>query len=199
LTASDTNDAPQVLTVPQLSPASLTFVEIMIGELPKLRGAAFMMTRSRADADDLIQTTAMRALAAHRQFTMGTNMRGWLYRIMRNEFIDHVRSRSRATSNIDDVPEEFLKSSGTQEEAMEMRDVMRAVKTLSPMHREALFLYSVEGMSYEEIAQTQSCAVGTVKSRISRARQDIKAILEKEPAAEATASNDDIPNLQPGA
>ena len=167
---------------------SRVFVTALIDELPGLKGAAFMMTRRKADADDLIQTTAARALAAHGQFTMGTNIRAWLYRIMRNEFIDMVRAR-RNSANLDDVPDEFLQSKGSQEEALEMRDVVRAINSLTHIHREALYLLSVEGLSYEQIAEVQNCAVGTVKSRIARARQDMKDMLGhvlKTPEPEAT-------------
>ena len=158
---------------------SRAFLDELIGELPRLRGAAVMMARIRADADDLLQTTAARALAAHQQFALGTNMRAWLYRIMRNEFIDMVRLRDRNAARLDDVPDEYLKKPGTQEEALEMRDVLRAINALTHIHREALYLLSVDGLSYEEIAEVQNCAVGTVKSRISRARQDMKALLDQ--------------------
>jgi RNA polymerase sigma-70 factor (ECF subfamily) len=161
---------------------SRAFLDQLIGELPRLRGAAVMMARVRADADDLLQTTAARALAAHGQFSLGTNMRAWLYRIMRNEFIDMVRMRDRNAARLDDVPDDYLKQAGTQEDALEMRDVLRAINTLTHIHREALFLLCVDGLSYEEIAEIQGCAVGTVKSRISRARQDMKTILNQGPS-----------------
>ncbi len=144
-----------------------------------------MMTRSKADADDLIQTTAVRALSAFSQFTLGTNIRAWLYRIMRNEFIDMVRVKGRHPARLDDVPAEAFKRKEVQEEALEMRDVMRAINTLTDIHREALYLSCVEGLSYEEIAGIQNCAVGTVKSRISRARQDMKMLLEYDDGPDA--------------
>lgn len=170
--------APAGPSGPEQAP-SRNFLDQLIGELPRLRGAAVMMARTRADADDLIQTTAARAIAAHRQFTPGTNMRAWLYRILRNEFIDMVRVRDRHASRLDDVPDEFLKRPGTQEDALTLRDVQRAMNTLTHIHREALFLLCVEGLSYEQIADVQGCAVGTIKSRISRARQDMKTLLEQ--------------------
>ena len=157
---------------------SREFLDALIAELPQLKGAAFMMARSKADADDLLQTAATRAISAHRQFTLGTSMRAWLYRIMRNEFIDMVRLKGRNAARLDDVPEEFLRQKGRQDESLQMRDVLRAMNRLTHIHREALFLLCVEGLSYEEIGQLQACAVGTVKSRISRARQDMKIMLE---------------------
>ena len=164
---------------------SRAFLDQLTEALPHLRGAAYMMTRAKADADDLIQTTAVRALAAFSQFTLGTNIRAWLYCIMRNEFIDMVRGRGRNPARLDEMPEVVVKRKETQEEALEMRDVMRAINTLTDIHREALYLSCVEGLSYNEIATIQACAVGTVKSRISRARQDMRALLEHEDVPES--------------
>jgi len=172
-------------SIPDAALPSRAFLNELTEALPHLRGAAYMMTRGKADADDLIQTTAVRALSAFSQFTLGTNIRAWLYRIMRNEFIDMVRGKGRTTARLEDVPAEAFKRKEVQEEALEMRDVMRAINTLTHIHREALYLSCVEGLSYDEIAAIQNCAVGTVKSRISRARQDMKALLE----------HDDVPDV----
>lgn len=119
-------------------------------------------------------------------------MRAWLYRIMRNEFIDMVRHKGRNAARLDDIPEEFLRQNGAQDETLQMRGVLRAMNRLTHIHREALFLLYVEGLSYEEITKLQACAVGTVKSRISRARRDMKAMLEGAPGAE-----DDIASTTP--
>ncbi len=156
------------------------FVEALMEELPKMRGPAFMLARARADAYDLIQTTALRAISAHQTFQLGTNMRAWLYRIMRNEFIDLVRSRSHLVSGLDEVPDEIFARKATQEDRVQMRDVMRAFKLLPQAHREALYLRCAEGRSHEEIAEIQECPIGTVKSRIARAREQVKSILSLE-------------------
>ncbi len=161
----------------EVQPPPRAFVDALMVELPKMRGPAFMLARARADAFDLIQTTAMRAIAAHRTFQLGTNMRAWLYRIMRNEFIDLVRSRSNTISGLDDLPDEIFARKPTQEDSVQMRDVLRAFKLLPQAHREALYLRCAEGRSHEEIAEIQACPIGTVKSRIARAREQVKAIL----------------------
>lgn len=153
------------------------FIDALMTELPKMRGPAFMLARARADAYDLIQTTALRAISAHQTFQLGTNMRAWLYRIMRNEFIDLVRSRSTTISGLDDLPDEIFARKATQEDSVQMRDVMRAFKQLPHAHREALYLRCAEGRSHEEIAEIQDCPIGTVKSRIARARDQVKTIL----------------------
>jgi RNA polymerase sigma-70 factor (ECF subfamily) len=174
-TAAPALTAETALPLP--SPAR-EFLECLTGELPRLRGAAMMMTHSRADADDLIQSTAMRAIAAHAQFTMGTNMRAWLYRIMRNVFVDLVRMPQRQASRLEDISDEFLRCEPSQEGRIEMREVLRAINRLTPIHREALLLSAVEALSYDEIAALQGCAVGTVKSRISRARRQVQVMMD---------------------
>jgi len=99
-----------------------------------------------------------------------------------------VRLKGRNAARIDDVPEEFLKQKCAQDQSLQMRDVLRAMNKLTHIHREALFLLCVDGLSYDEIAEVQACAVGTVKSRISRARQDMKTMLEGQPLAEEDQS-----------
>lgn len=181
----DSLPAPEQKT----SKPSRAFVEVLLAELPRLRGAAYLLAHNKSDADDLLQTAAMRALAAHTHFIMGTNMRAWLYRIMRNEFIDMVRVRASTTNGLDEVPSELLRAAGSQEEALEMRDVLRAINTLTSIQREAFYLCCVDGMSYDQIAEMQGCAVGTVKSRIARARSSIRKLLGD--AGPEVASDDD--------
>ena len=170
--ASDTTTAAEAPQPPR------AFVEALMAELPNMRGPAFMMARARADAYDLMQTTALRAISAHQTFQLGTNMRAWRYRIMRNEFIDSVRSRRNTVGGIDDLPDELFARKATQEDSMQMRDVLRAFKMLPETHREALYLRCAEGRSHEEIAEIQDCPIGTVKSRIARAREQVKALLD---------------------
>jgi RNA polymerase sigma-70 factor (ECF subfamily) len=146
------------------------FVQELTAALARLRGAAYLLARSKADADDLLQGTALRALAAHSQYKIGTNMYGWLYRIMRNSFYDSVGGRARDVG-LEDVSEECFSREASQEKNMEMREVLAAIGRLPFLHREALLLYAVEAMSYDEIAKIQGCAVGTIKSRIARARR----------------------------
>jgi RNA polymerase sigma-70 factor (ECF subfamily) len=170
---------------------SRDFLAALTAELPRLRGSAMIMTRARADADDLLQSTAMRAIAAHHQFALGTNMRAWLYRIMRNVFVDTVRAPDKAAARLQDVSDEFLTREACQEGRIEMREVLQAIDKLPSVHREALLLYAVEALSYDEIAEIQACAVGTVKSRISRARRQVQAQLSgaDEPAVSSHAAS----------
>jgi len=157
--------------------ASTAFIEELTEALPRLRAGAMYMTRSRSDADDLVQATVTRALTAQHQYQPGTNMRGWLYRIMRNEFIDTVRSPNRFNTSLDEVPQHYFTVKACQEQSLEARDVMRSLRKLPRKHREAVMLCYVEGLSYDEIAVIQSCAVGTIKSRLFRARQAVQEML----------------------
>ena len=170
---------------------SRAFLQALMEELPRMRGPAFMMARERADAYDLIQTTALRAITAHHSFTLGTNMRAWLYRIMRNEFIDLTRGRRHVSGNLENIPDSAIARAATQEQSIQMRDVMRAFQTLPHIPREALYLRCAEGRSYDEIAEIQNCAVGTVKSRIARAREHVRAILDPQRFADENANADD--------
>jgi RNA polymerase sigma-70 factor, ECF subfamily len=176
---------------PDASPSA--FANQLIELLPTLRPAAIALTRSKADADDLIQTTALRALSARHQFCPWTNMRAWLYRIMRNEFIDLVRKPGHNSSSLDSIPESFFTVAPHQNLSLAMRDVMRAFAKLPTEHREALYLYAVEGSTYEQIADMQACALGTVKSRLARARLIMKELIEHMPEASTSA------DLGPGA
>ena len=92
--------------------AQVEFNDMLVAALPRLRAYAMILTRSRAAADDLLQQTAYRALRAETQFTMGTNFVGWMYRILRNEYISSLRRNKRTTSSIDDLPEQMLAARG---------------------------------------------------------------------------------------
>jgi RNA polymerase sigma-70 factor (ECF subfamily) len=153
---------------------SKTFDQLLVEALPKLRGYAIALTNDRAMADDLLQETAMRALGARTQFTMGTNFSAWLYRIMRNEFVSWMRKSHRKAVPIDNLPEAFLSRSATQENQILVRELGKALGKLPRAQREALVLICGSGLSYEEAAEIIGCTVGTVKSRVYRARAQME-------------------------
>lgn len=153
---------------------SKTFDQLLVEALPKLRGYAIALTNDRAMADDLLQETAMRALGARTQFTMGTNFSAWLYRIMRNEFVSWMRKSHRKAVPIDNLPEAFLSTSSTQENQILVRELSKALGKLPRAQREALVLICATGLSYEEAADIIGCTVGTVKSRVYRARAQME-------------------------
>ncbi len=156
------------------------FRRLLVTTLPQMRGYALIKTRNQSEADDLLQQTALNALKAEHQFTMGTNFKAWLHRIMINEFISSIR-RKKANLNIDDIPEEFLGQNGDQDEKLLERQVLKAIDKIPAPQRTVINMICVGEMSYFEAAKALRCSVGTVKSRLWRARRAIHAfVAEKE-------------------
>jgi RNA polymerase sigma-70 factor (ECF subfamily) len=153
-----------------------SFHEDLIAALPRLRVQALALTRNRSAADDLVQDAVAKALAARASFEPGTNMQGWLHRILRNTFISDMRRR-RPTVTIDDAPADALARSGGAEDRLLMGELSAALARLPADQREALVLLTVQNMSCEEIAAATGCAVGTVKARVFRARRALQTML----------------------
>jgi len=146
--------------------------------LPRLRRFAHGLTRDTADADDLTQRTAERALRARDQWQPGTNFDAWAYRIMRNLWIDTVRSRQRRDKMIapaDDGLEVGVE--GEAETNAERLFLMRALNRLPDDQREAVVLVMIEGLSYAEAADVLQIPAGTLTSRLVRGRQALARML----------------------
>ncbi|MDI1287597.1 MAG: sigma-70 family RNA polymerase sigma factor [Reyranella sp.] len=144
--------------------------------LPRLRIYALSLTRNRDQADDLVHDTVVKALAGRQSFQLGTNLAAWLFRIQRNEFISGIR-RQRPTVPVDSTVAESLSHPAHQESGLIMREFLTAFSKLAPTQREALLLAVVEGQPYDVIAAHTGVSVGTVKSRISRARDRLEYLL----------------------
>jgi RNA polymerase sigma-70 factor (ECF subfamily) len=165
------------------------FQELLVEHLPHLRSFARHLARDRHLADDLVQETALRALCNSDKFTPGTNMRAWLSTILRNQFYNELRSRSRLAAYAR-VPQP-ASSASEQDERLELRDLERAFHSLPAPQRDALSLVGASGFSYEDAARIVGCAQGTVKSRVCRARMEINRCLGRnEPAQSLVASSD---------
>ena len=146
--------------------------------LPHLRGYARALTGGNEHAaDDLAQDTLVLALQAWDRFTPGTNLKAWLFRILHNRHIT-VGSRRHRTAEVgvDDL-EPLAAVPAFQEGRAELRHFKAAFARLNPSHREVLVLYAVHGLPYEEIAEVTGCKVGSVKSRMNRARTALEAML----------------------
>src|SRR5882672_2261973 len=152
------------------------FHEQLKGILPRLRIYALSITRDRDAADDLVHDTAIKALTGRHSFQPGTNLAAWLFRIQRNEFISG-RRRQRPSVPVDTAIAESLSHTAHQESGLVMREFVSAFAKLAPTQREALLLAVLEGLPYEVIAQHTGVSVGTVKSRISRARDTLERLL----------------------
>lgn len=143
--------------------------------IPALRAFARTFCRSPADADDLVQETLTKAIANLDRFEPGTRLKSWLFTIMRNTYLSGVaRSRREATGM--DV-EETSGPEAPQEWSTQVREVRAAIGRLPQGQREVLVLVGMLGVSYEETARICDCAIGTVKSRLSRARAALLAEL----------------------
>jgi len=146
--------------------------------LPRLRRFAAGLARDPADGDDLCQATVMRALEKRELWAPGTRLDSWMYRMMRNIWIDESQARARRgeTFFAEDAGLS-VGGSGGQEEAIELSVIDRGLRTLPDEQREAVLLVMVEGYSYKEAAQIVGCPVGTLNSRLVRGRDALLAWL----------------------
>ncbi|WFL77795.1 RNA polymerase sigma factor [Altererythrobacter arenosus] len=147
--------------------------------LPRLRRFATGLAGHPADGDDLCQVTIERALTRQDQFTQGTRLDSWMYRIMRNAWIDESRARSRRSETfVDEEAGLLVGGEGAQEAAVALGDVDRAMQRLPEEQREAVLLVMVEGYSYKEAAEIVGCPVGTLNSRLVRGRDALMEMME---------------------
>ncbi|MFC4254349.1 sigma-70 family RNA polymerase sigma factor [Altererythrobacter xixiisoli] len=146
--------------------------------IPHLRAFARGLCGRPDMADDLVQETLLKAWAAQDRFEPGTSMRAWTFVILRNAYLTDMR-RNRFRGEYDEtVAERILTAPAAQEEPMHLSDMHRALLTLPAERREALLLVGAGGFSYEEAAEICGCAVGTIKSRVGRARAALAAMID---------------------
>ena len=155
--------------------------------IPFLRAFARSLCGNQEMADDLAQETLVKAWQARNMFAPGTNLKAWLFTILRNQFYSDRRRAWRQAPWDQDAAERIPGSSSEQSWAAELSDTARALSCLSDEQREALILVGAGGFSYEDAAAICKCAVGTVKSRVARARKSLLAILDgEEPLPQAS-------------
>ena len=157
--------------------ADMTFEEGVVNLVPDLRAFGRSLTREHARADDLVQDTIVKALSNKEKFKEGTNLRAWLFTILRNTFYSGKRKQKWEVEDVDGVYTERLSVKPAQDGVMELSDFRKAFETLPPDQRESLMLVGAAGMSYDEAAEICDCAVGTVKSRVNRARARLADML----------------------
>jgi RNA polymerase sigma-70 factor (ECF subfamily) len=157
---------------------STEFRDEVMALLPNLRGYALILTRSTQDADDLLQDVLLRAWKYRDGFAPGTNLKAWLFRILRNEFLSHARRRPPWAYSLD-APDAIEPGREPEQEWRRLyRELLNGLDQLPFDLREALLLVGASGFSYEEAAQACGCAEGTVKSRVSRARDRLARIID---------------------
>jgi RNA polymerase sigma-70 factor (ECF subfamily) len=149
----------------------------LVSHLPHLRAVARALTGHRDRADDLVNDTVLKALSAESQFQPGTHLKAWLMTILRNHYINGLRRNRIEVETIGDIPEGALPTAPNQDNVVEVSEVAAALQLMSIEHREILVLVSAAGLSYEEAADVCGCAVGTIKSRLNRARGELKQVL----------------------
>ncbi len=148
-------------------------IKLIEAEIPRLRRYARFLTGDLDRADDLVQESLARAIAKINSWQPGTNLRAWLFVILRNCFFNEVRREKRSPINHgDDEPAGMTPSN--QEAHMELLEMRRAFLNLSDEHRDVLALVAIEGLSYEEASAVLGVPIGTVRSRASRARQALR-------------------------
>ncbi len=164
----------------QAEPARLSdaaFKSELTRVIPQLRAFARSLCSNHDLADDLVQETMMKSWAARQRYVAGTNFRAWSFTILRNHYFSLTRRR-RFTGEWDDlVADRVLAAPASQDTSIELRDLMRALMQLPEPQREALILVGAGGISYEETAEITGVAIGTVKSRVARARMALEALM----------------------
>jgi RNA polymerase sigma-70 factor (ECF subfamily) len=173
------------------APAGAQIRQEMVAAIPRLRAFAVSLCGNPDRADDLVQETLAKALLNIKSFSVGTNLLAWLFTILRNAYYSEFRKRRREVADVDGSLSGALVSKADQDDHMEMLDFRRALQKLSPDQREALILIGASGLSYEEAADVCKCAVGTMKSRVSRARGRLNELLELDPVSGASLTPPD--------
>lgn len=187
--------------MPQHKPISENFRKDLIAAIPGLRAFAISLSARSDIADDLVQETLMKAWKHHQSFQPGTNMRAWLYTILRNEFYTHLRKRKREVEDVDEQYSSRASVAAEQDGHLNMADVRHALGKLPDDQREAIILVGASGCSYDEAAEICGVAVGTIKSRVNRARSKLALLLypaevDKQVAAMTAQAADVLPRPQ---
>jgi RNA polymerase sigma-70 factor (ECF subfamily) len=162
----------------------------LIATIPSLRAFAVSLCGNLDHADDLVQETLVKAWSNLESFVEGTNLRAWLFTILRNIYYSEYRKRRREVADSDGVIASKLATAPAQNGHMDLLDFHEALQKLPSDQREALILIGASGISYEEAAGVCGCAVGTMKSRVNRARGKLAEILSINASSESTHDAD---------
>lgn len=153
------------------------FRKKLITELPSLRAFAVSLCGSMSTADDLVQDTLLKAWSNSDKFETGTNLRAWLFTILRNTYFSLYRKRSREVQDSEGTYAQRLAVHGAQDGHVDLADFRKALAHLPEEQREALIMVGASGLSYEEAAEICGVALGTIKSRVNRARTRLAQLL----------------------
>ncbi len=171
---------PPPITPPTVTPLTAHLdPELLIEWIPSLRAFARTLTREPADADDLVQETLCKAILNKEKFVADTNLRAWLFTILKNSFYNSRKRAAREQVGASECASELASVPATQEWSLHGRDLVNAIQRLPPHYRDTLVLVLMQGESYEASARICNCTIGTVKSRVNRARAMVIAGLEE--------------------
>jgi RNA polymerase sigma-70 factor (ECF subfamily) len=155
------------------------FSRLLESEIPRLRRYARALTRNPAKADDLVQSGLVRALEKQHLWQPGSNLRAWLFTILHNQHVNDVRHSLREGSlGPVEEAEPVWRVEPVVDASLQLRDLQRGINTLSYEQREVLLLVGLEGMRYEQVADILGIPVGTVRSRLSRARTTLRLLMD---------------------
>lgn len=168
-----------------MTESSFGWRDEVIAQIPPLRAFAWSLCHNGADADDLVQETLTKAWTHRDKFEPGTNLRAWLFTILRNTYYTSVTRRRREVADEDGKHAATLTTPATQDWSVAVHAMQSAMQQLPDEHREALILVGAAGLTYEEAAEICDCALGTIKSRVNRARTRLLKIMEADSGVDA--------------
>lgn len=152
--------------------------DAFVAAIPHLRAFAVSLCRDSQRADDLVQETLVKGWQKRESFEAGTNLKAWLFTILRNNYFSELRKKNHLLVEANGDSVERLSEHPAQSGHLDLQDFAAALGQLEPAQREALVLVGAAGFSYEEAAQICGCAVGTIKSRVNRARHRLAELLQ---------------------
>lgn len=158
-------------------PVDQAFVDGIMGSLSSLRAFAVSLTHDIHRAEDLVQDTVLKAISKQGSFEAGTNLQAWLFTILRNQFFSAHRKTRREVEDVDGSHAATMISIPDQEDRIVVQDLQAALARLPQEQREAILLVGAEGMAYEEAAEALGVKVGTIKSRVNRARTRLAELM----------------------
>jgi RNA polymerase sigma-70 factor (ECF subfamily) len=162
----------------------------LVAAIPNMRAFAISLCGNRDRADDLVQEALVKAWNHLDSFEQGTNLKAWLFTILRNAYFSELRKTKREIADSEGQLAAKLSVPPEQQGHLDLLDLNRALAKLPPDQREALILVGAEGFSYEDAASISGCAVGTVKSRVNRARTRLNEMMSTSPAQSGSAAPD---------
>jgi RNA polymerase sigma-70 factor (ECF subfamily) len=174
-------------TVPQKAGDDSDWRDSVVQLIPALRAFAWSLSHNASDADDLVQDTLIKAWTNRDKFEPGTNLRAWLFTILRNTYYTAAVRRRREVRDETGKYAASLSTGPTQDWSLAIRALQAALAQLPDEHREALILVGAAGLTYEEAAEVCGCALGTIKSRVNRARARLLKLMEADEAYDTFA------------